>query len=201
MKRSRVLKLSLLGTAPLALVACGSKDRDLTYESVQDCIEEGRATPKTCSTAFNESFKVHYKQAPRFYSEGSCLTEYGNCLRYQENGSNFWIPVMSGFLAGRYVHSYGSTRRPYVVTNGDYGYRPLYRSHDDWNRGTWSTWGSGTGGSGSLTTRTYGSGRSSWGSSSSSSGSSGSSGRISTSSVSRGGFGGSSSASGGWGGS
>lgn len=196
MKRSRALKLSLLGTAPLALVACGSKDRDLTYESVQDCIEEGRVAPQACSTAFNESFKVHYRQAPRFYSEGSCLTEYGNCLRYQENGTSFWIPAMAGFLAGRYVHSYGSTHRPYIVTHGDYGYRPLYRTHDDWNRGTWSSWGSGSSGSsGSLTSRTYGSGRSSWGS-----GSSGGSGRISTSSVSRGGFGGSSSASGGWGG-
>ncbi|HOX51111.1 MAG TPA: DUF1190 domain-containing protein, partial [Fibrobacteria bacterium] len=155
-------------------------------------------TPKACSTAFDESFKVHYRQAPRFYSEGSCLTEYGNCLRYQENGTSFWIPALGGFLAGRYVHSYGNTRRPYIITHGDYGYRPLYRSRDDWDRGTWSTWGGGSGSGGSLTTRTYGSSRSSWGTGSSSSGSSS---RISTSSVSRGGFGGSSSARGGWGGS
>lgn len=194
MKRSRKISLSFLGAAPLALVACSSspKEHDLTYQSLDECISDGKATPAACSTAYDQSLQIHYRQAPRFYSEGSCESEHGSCMRYSEGGQSFWIPAMMGFLAGHYVSSYGSSRRPYVDYSGDYGYRPLYRSYDDWDRGTWSTYGSSSGGSYS-SGKTYGNASSSkWGGSSS--------GRISTSSVSRGGFGSSSSARGGWGG-
>ena len=191
MKRSRHLQLMLLGTAPLALVACSSepKEQDLTYESLDECISDGKATAPACSTAFREAEQIHVRQSPRYSDQSACAQGYGNCTRYTENGNSFWMPAMVGFLAGRW--SAGSNHGGYIDTRGSYGYRPLYRTDDDRYRGTWSTSSSG-GGTYSARTNSR-----SWeGSSSSGSGSS----RISTSSVSRGGFGSSSSARGGWGG-
>jgi uncharacterized protein YgiB involved in biofilm formation len=95
---------------------------------------------------------------------------------------------MAGFMAGRWSSHYGNTGRPYLDTYGQWAPRPLYRTRDDWDRGTYST-------SGGYTYSSRGGG-SSW-----SSGGDGGSGRISTSTLSRGGFGGSSVARGGWGGS
>jgi uncharacterized protein YgiB involved in biofilm formation len=96
---------------------------------------------------------------------------------------------MAGFMAGRWTSHYGNTGRPYLDTYGQWAPRPLYRTRDDWDRGTYTTSGG----------YTYSDRRrtSSW-----SSGGDGShSGKISTSTLSRGGFGGSSVARGGWGGS
>jgi len=191
-KRSRKLSLTLLGAAPVILSACGRGDRELTYETLDECVADGKSTPQACSTAYNEAFRQHLAQAPRFYSPGACETEYGNCMRYEQGGSSFWLPLMAGFLAGRWSAHYGATGRPYLDTYGDWGPRPLYRYRDDWDRGTWSSWGGRS---------TYSSRSSGWGGGSSWGSTGGGSGRISTSTLSRGGFGGSSMARGGWGGS
>jgi uncharacterized protein YgiB involved in biofilm formation len=184
-KRSRKLRLTLLGAAPLALSACNHQE-DLTYQSLDECLKDTLVKASACSTAYRQAMQQHLAQAPRFYAPGSCEDQYGNCVRYQEGGNSFWLPVMAGFLAGRWSSNYGSSGRPYVETYGDWAPRPLYRTRDDWDRGTWS----GSNG-GSYSQR--GSGWSgSWGG--------GGPGRISTSTLERGGFGGSSMARGGWGG-
>lgn len=186
-KRSRKLRLTLLGAAPLALSACNHQE-DLTYESLDECLKDAKVDASACSTSYRQALQQHLSQSPRFNDPNACQSEYGNCVRYQDGGNSFWLPVMAGFLAGRWSSSYGSTGRPYVDRYGDWAPRPLYRTSDDWDRGTWS----GSNG-GSYSQRGSG-----W--SGPSTGGSGS-GRISTSTLERGGFGGSSMARGGWGGS
>lgn len=184
------------------VAACSSepKEGDLTYETLDECIQDNKATAHACSTAFDQAYRIHVQQSPRYTDQGSCSQVYGNCTVYVENGHSFWMPFMSGFLAGHWTAQYGAARRPFIETYGDYAYRPLYRNDDDRNRGTWSSsYGGGGYSSGSYRTysgRSWGSGGSSWGGG----GGSSSRGGISTSSVSRGGFGGSSSARGSWGG-
>lgn len=187
MKRSRHLKLSLLGVAPIVFTACSSEE-DLTYDKLDDCIQEGKVTAQVCSTAYNKAMQEHLTRSPRFASADDCAGQYGNCQYVQSNGQSFWLPLMAGFMAGRWSSHYGNTGRPYLDTYGQWAPRPLYRTRDDWDRGTYST-------SGGYTYSSRGGG-SSW-----SSGGDGGSGRISTSTLSRGGFGGSSVARGGWGGS
>lgn len=186
-KRSRQLKLSLLGVAPLVFTACSSEE-DLTYDKLEDCIQEGKITVQACSTAYNKANEEHLTRSPRFASQGDCAGQYGNCQYVQSGGQSFWLPLMAGFMAGRWTSNYGNSGRPYVDNYGDRRPRPLYRTRDDWDRGTYSTSGGNTYSSRS-------------GSSWSSGDGSNKSGRISTSTLSRGGFGGSSVARGGWGGS
>ena len=188
MKRSRQLRLSILGIAPLVLSACNSEE-DLTYQSLDDCLKDTLVKASACSTAYQQAMGQHLAQAPRFYAPGECEDQYGNCVRYQQGGTSFWLPMMAGFLAGHWSSSYGSSGRPYVLNTGDWAPRPLYRTQDDWERGTWSSWGGG-----SYSTRGSGWGGGGFG------GGDGS-GRISTSTLERGGFGGGAMARGGWGGS
>jgi uncharacterized protein YgiB involved in biofilm formation len=189
-KRSRKLRLTLLGAAPLVLSACNSQE-DLTYESLDECIQDGKITAQACSTSWNKALQDHLAHSPRFVSQDACASEYGNCAVVQSGGNSFWFPLMAGFLAGRWSSHYGSSGRPYVDTYGDWAPRPLYRTGDDWDRGTWSSRGGG-----SYSERGSGwSGSRGWSSSGG-----GDPGRISTSTLSRGGFGGSSVARGGWGG-
>ena len=192
MKRSRKLSLSLLGAAPVALTACGDGTKDLAYQTLDECIQDGKATAQACSTAYGEALRAHAARSPRFLDPNACEAEYGGCQRYQEGGSSFWMPMMAGFLAGRWSAHWGSSGRPYVYNYGDWAPRPLYRSRDDWGRGTWSSWGGG---------RTYSPGSDGgWGGGSRWGTTGGGSGRISTTTLSRGGFGGTSMARGGWGG-
>lgn len=191
MKRSRKLSLTLLGAAPVVLTACGRDATDLTYQTLDECISDGKATAQACSTSYEQALKQHMAQSPRFYDASACESEYGGCRRYEQGGSSFWMPLMAGFLAGRWSSHYGSSGRPYLETYGNWAPRPLYRYRDDYDRGTYSSWGGGS---------TYSS-RGGWGGGSSWSSSGGGSGKISTSTLSRGGFGGSSMARGGWGGS
>jgi len=186
-KRSRKLRLTLLGVAPLALSACNNQE-DLTYESLDQCLKDAKVEASACSTDYREAMQQHLARSPRFNDPNSCQSQYGNCTSYQSGGNTVWLPLMAGFLAGRWSSNYGSSGRPYVERNGDYAPRPLYRTNDDMNRGTWS----GSNG-GSYSQRGSG-----W---SGPSGSGNGSGRISTSTLERGGFGGSSVARGGWGGS
>lgn len=186
-KRSKQLRLSLLGIAPLVLSACNSEE-DLTYQTLDECLKDTLVKASSCSTAYRQAMQQHLAQAPRFYAPGACEDQYGNCVRYQQDGTSFWLPMMAGFLAGHWSSSYGSSGRPYVLTTGDWAPRPLYRTQDDWERGTWSSSGGG-----SYSTRGSG-----WGGAF---GGGDGADRISTSTLERGGFGGGAMARGGWGGS
>lgn len=168
--------------------ACSSEE-DLTYDTLADCIQDGKTTAAACSTSYQKANEDHLARSPRFASQGDCVGQYGNCQYVQSSSGSFWLPLMAGFMAGRWSSNYGSSGRPYVDTRGDWSPRPLYRTRDDWDRGTYST-------SGGYTYQPRKSGTS-W---SGSGGDDHKSGKISTSTLSRGGFGGTSMARGGWGG-
>jgi len=164
------------------------KEEDLTYKSLDDCLKDTLVKASACSTAYQQAMQQHLSQAPRFQSPDACQDQYGNCVRYQQGGTSFWLPAMAGFLAGHWFSNYGSSNRPYVLNSGDWAPRPLYRTQDDWERGTWSSWGGG-----SYSSRGSGGWSGALGG--------GGFGRISTSTLERGGFGGGAMARGGWGGS
>ena len=188
MKRSRALRLSIMGTAPLAFSAC-SRSEPLVFPTLSDCLADLRVSPRQCTDAYDAAHASHLSSAPRFGTNASCEAQYGasGCeYNGQYSASLPWLPRMSGFVVGQRVHRwYG---RDYIDNSVVWYPQPLYRTHDDWGSGTWSTssgsrWGGSTSSSGS-----------SWGSSSSGKTT------ISTSTLSRGGFGGTSSARSSWGG-
>lgn len=187
MKRSRKLKLTLMSAAPLALSACGGSrnPENLVYERLSDCHNDTRVTRTTCNEAYNRALSEHARTAPRFMTLDACQLKYGvdKCDQSLNGGTSSYTPRMSGFMVGRFTPAarnwYGSSYGPStIITGGSWTPRPLYRTSDDMNSGSWST----------------GEGKS-WGGSKEAT-----KGTISTSSLNRGGFGGTSSARSSWGG-
>lgn len=185
MKRSRKLRLSLMGVAPLALTACGSRSpENLVYERLSDCHADRRVSQIACNDAYNRALSEHARTARKFTSMDACQAVYGagNCdVRIDAAGLPFYAPRMGAFMVGRYIPPastwYGRSYSPStVVTAGDWNPRPLYRTSSNSESGSWSTGdGKDWGGSKQAT-------------------------KISTSSLGRGGFGGTSSARSSWGG-
>jgi uncharacterized protein YgiB involved in biofilm formation len=190
MKRSRLLKLTLLSAAPLALAACRTDD-DLVYSNVQDCTKDGRVNAVRCQQSYERARAEHLRNAERYAALAPCEDAYGPgaCER---TGDSLFMARMTGFVVEppqRQRYGSGSSgwwqmalaygAGALLGRSPSWGPQPIYRVPSGWNGGSW---------------RDAPSERPSWG------GSSRSSGRISTSTLSRGGFGGASAARSSWGG-
>lgn len=115
MKKSRSIRLVLLGGATMMLAACGDDDelpKDARFFSdVKDCSAvHGEAT---CLDAKTQSEKDYLAQAPRFSRKEECEKEFGagNC-ETRETGGNasaggagFFMPMMMGYMLGNMMGS------------------------------------------------------------------------------------------------
>ena len=117
MKRSRSLSLVLMGT--LALGACGSENVDqnmYTFTSVGECTASGLFSEAECL----DLAKSALAQAPRFSSREDCERQFGadacmgdpvqsaavpavNGTQIQRHSGSSWMPMMMGFMAGRFM--------------------------------------------------------------------------------------------------
>jgi uncharacterized protein YgiB involved in biofilm formation len=109
MKKSRAIRLVLLGSTGLTLAACGqSPPSDATFFSkVEDCIPvKGEAA---CRDGFAKSEASWAEEAPRFNQKEQCEAEFGagNCeTREARTGSGgFFLPMMMGYMMGRGFNS------------------------------------------------------------------------------------------------
>lgn len=110
MKKSRSIRLVLLGSATVMLAACGDDDqlpKDAKFFSdLKDCAAvHGEAT---CLDAKTQSEKEYLAQAPRFSRKEECEKEFGagNCETPQaastasSGGTGFFMPMMMGYMLG-----------------------------------------------------------------------------------------------------
>lgn len=104
MKKSKVIRLVLLGSTGLTLAACTqSPPSDATFFSkVEDCIPvKGEAA---CRDGFAKSEGSWAADAPRFNKKEQCEAEFGagNCeTREPRAGSgSFFMPMMMGYMMG-----------------------------------------------------------------------------------------------------
>lgn len=110
MKKSRSIRLVLLGGATMMLAACGEDDqvpKDAKFFSdVKDCAAV--YSEATCLDAKTQSEKDYLAQAPRFSRKEECEKEFGagNCETPQatgtasSGGSSFFMPMMMGYMLG-----------------------------------------------------------------------------------------------------
>ncbi len=121
MKRSRSIRLMLLGSASaLSLAACDEPKDPLAEGSFhRDPVECAQKLDRTtCDAAYAEARTEHLKSAPAFASRESCEEKFGaaNCSWQEANvspdqiqeqrqggassGSGWFMPLMAGYLIG-----------------------------------------------------------------------------------------------------
>lgn len=122
MKRSRSVKLVLLGSAAMALSACG-EDPDALFRDAAQCTRVFDAA--SCRTAEQQAVAEHVRTAPRFATREACEAQMGagNCgpaptaatpaqnsatpgqqaNQQQSGGGSFFLPLMMGYMMARGV--------------------------------------------------------------------------------------------------
>jgi uncharacterized protein YgiB involved in biofilm formation len=104
MKKSRSVRLVLLGSASAALAACDDGGALPTnaqfYPTVSECIADHGAT--ACEDAKTVADRTQAVEAPRFNQREQCEQEYGvgNCETRQAAGGSFFMPMMMGYMMG-----------------------------------------------------------------------------------------------------
>lgn len=142
MKRSRLLKLAVLGTVGV-LAGCEEERSAVVYPSVEACEQAGVLTADICRREFANALANHQQIAPRFVTLSDCEQDFGPglCQPLPQSTGNIWIPAMAGFMVASMlrdreididIHSGGS--------RGSYYSQPLYRTRSD-GVGQWRTAG------------------------------------------------------------
>lgn len=103
MKKSRTIRLVLLGGAGLTLAACDEAPPPDArfFADVTAC--SAVYDEATCRTAFAESQAEFAAEAPAFERKEACEAEFGagNCeTRESASGGSFFMPMMMGYMLG-----------------------------------------------------------------------------------------------------
>lgn len=124
MKKSRSVKLALLGGASMALVSCGddTPPKDVTfYSDVQECAAV--YGEEACQDAKAASEKTSREEAPRFARKEECEAEFGagNCETQQAagGGGSFFMPLMIGYMVGNMLGGNRYNQPVYRGLNND----------------------------------------------------------------------------------
>jgi uncharacterized protein YgiB involved in biofilm formation len=104
MKKSKTVRLALLGTAGLTLAACDDhappSDAQF-FSSVRECLPiHGEANCQAAATAAQQTAAA---EAPRYSRKEECEKEFGagNCeTRTSGEGSGFFMPMLMGYMMG-----------------------------------------------------------------------------------------------------
>lgn len=129
MKRSRTLKLALMGVAPLLLTGCGSSSKEsaLVYKDVDSCAKDGVLPKDSCQYYYDRSWSEHMAQAPRYKDKKDCETDFSR--QCQQLSSGEYIPTLEGFMVQQARSSSGSssfTVIPLYMGSGGYYRTPSY---------------------------------------------------------------------------
>jgi Predicted integral membrane protein len=104
MKKSKVVRLVLLGGAGMALVSCDqSPPADARFfANAEECARV--YDQQTCERAFAESKAEFVAEAPKFSRKEECEAEFGvgNCETASSGGGigSFFLPMMMGYMLG-----------------------------------------------------------------------------------------------------
>ena len=117
MKRSKGISLILMGSLSLAGAGCGSEKTEqegmYTFSSLNECVSSGIFDEAQCKQMAADAVA----QAPRFSSREECEAQFGveacvhadqqNGTTVRQNSGSMWMPMLAGFMAGRFMGSSG----------------------------------------------------------------------------------------------
>lgn len=123
MKKSRSIRLALMGTASVALAACGDSNEPPPgaqfYSTQQEC--EVLYDAAACRAAFADAEQKQVAEGPRFSRKEQCEAEYGagNCETHQAaGGGSYFMPFLMGYMVSN-------------MFNGGRYAQPVYRGPDN----------------------------------------------------------------------
>lgn len=126
-KKSRTVRLVLLGGAGIALAGCDqSPPADARFFANAD--ECARVLDRqTCETAFAESKAEFAAEAPKFSRKEECEAQFGagNCEQAQSGIGSFFLPMMMGYMLGNAFRQpvYRGPDNTALMRRGDQTYR------------------------------------------------------------------------------
>lgn len=124
MKRSKSLKIALMGASVLTLSACEDPhDTAAIFKDVDECARFEGFELSQCRENFEVAEKEHIRVAPKYNSIEECQADFGpeQCEQapmQTTSGGSVFMPLMMGYMMG-------SMMSPRVAP------QPLYRSSDD----------------------------------------------------------------------
>lgn len=134
MKRSKYLRLAVLGAAPILMTGCEEERPALVYESAQACIIAAEIPEQICREDFARAEVAHAQTAPRYSSSADCQADFGSgqCQQNVQSGGYF-MPFMTGYMIASLLQGGGSN---WASTAGGHSAQPLYRTAGS---STWRT--------------------------------------------------------------
>lgn len=88
-----------LGITGLLLSACGESElSSVVASSVDDCVSSTSLDFEQCDIAYEQALEEAKKTGPSFFNEQDCEFEFGPDGCYQDEGSNYFFPMMAGYL-------------------------------------------------------------------------------------------------------
>ena len=125
MKRSRALKLSLMGASALTLVACDNSQEVGVFETLDQCIDQAGFSRDICEANQKKAQSEHLRVAPKYTSISDCETDFGSekcetAPQRTTSGGSVFMPMMMGYMMGNMLGG-----------NSRFSAQPLYRSRDD----------------------------------------------------------------------
>jgi uncharacterized protein YgiB involved in biofilm formation len=121
MKRSRVVRLVLMGAAPVALAACaGPSVPAQVYRDADDCARTSGTSLATCRQHYQAALATSRSEAPRYANRRDCVIDFGEAKCEREPRAGYYSPLMGGFLYASGDRE-GATARPvYKGRSGEY---------------------------------------------------------------------------------
>ena len=134
MKRTRFIKLAILGGAPLLLAGCEEERQAIVYESVDACISAAQIPEQSCREDYARAEVEHATTAPRYYSSRDCEADFGagQCQQNSQSGG-FFMPFMTGYMIASLMRGGGNN---WYASPGSHSSQPLYRTNGS---STWRT--------------------------------------------------------------
>ncbi|MBB3710816.1 uncharacterized protein YgiB involved in biofilm formation [Limimaricola variabilis] len=121
-KRSRHVRIALLGAAAFSLAACREEDvPSAAFPTLDACLEAAAGpgtwvTEESCEEGFGQALEAHVETAPRYDDQALCEAEHGGeCVAEERpgGGGSIFLPLMAGYLIGNMLGGRGSMAQPF----------------------------------------------------------------------------------------
>jgi uncharacterized protein YgiB involved in biofilm formation len=121
MKRSRVVRLVLMGMAPVALSACSDPSVPaLVYRDAQDCARDGVSTAAICQKRHYDALVASRTEAPRYARRQDCVADFGEMQCEREAHAGYYSPRINGFMFAADARNAQTPRPVYKGRSGEF---------------------------------------------------------------------------------